>query len=97
MNAAQSKSQLRRFIAQSDVTVIDKNTVEIAGIHYRRVDLPPEGMVEPNGVLALLDGNTPEGRLTFVVDDDDLPMMTGFYRLVPEQGDEREKLLGEGQ
>ena len=46
MSKAQSKSQLRRFITQSDVTVIDKNTVEIAGIHYRRADLPPEGMVK---------------------------------------------------
>ena len=46
MGVAQSKSQLRRFITQSDVTVIDKNTVEIAGIHYRRANLPPEGMVE---------------------------------------------------
>jgi hypothetical protein len=38
-----SRSQLRRTIAQSEVLVVDENTVEIAGVRYRRADLPPGG------------------------------------------------------
>ena len=33
-------------VDQSGVTVIDSHTVEIAGVRYRRTDLPPEGYEE---------------------------------------------------
>ena len=41
-----TRSELRRQVDQSGVTVIDSHTVEIAGVRYRRSDLPPEGYEE---------------------------------------------------
>ena len=72
-------------VDQSYVTVIDEHTVEIAGVRYRRTDLPPEGY-EERQVDNLMSITKDGGLVTcgWTLESDETP----YTIFVPKEADD---------